>query len=49
MQEKRVPRTDCKKQVKSKIIQWMIFDGTSLKLVLAEPKPYSPTARGQAV
>ena len=26
LQEKRFSKTDCKKQVKSKIIQWMIFE-----------------------
>ena len=43
LQEKRGPRTDCKQRLTSKIIQWMIFDGTSLNLVLAEHGTCLPT------
>ena len=32
LQEKRFSKADCKQRATSKIIQWMIFDGTSLKL-----------------
>ena len=38
---KKVSKADCKQKANSKIIQWMIFDGTSLHLVLSEPSWYS--------
>ena len=41
LQEKKGSKADCKQKVNSKIIQWMIFDGTSLHLVLSEPSWYS--------
>ena len=49
LQVKRGPRTDFDYKSSSKIILWMIFDSTSLNLVLAEPDCGSPTAQRRAV
>ena len=49
LQEKKFSQTAGLYRLISKIIRWMIFDGTSLNLVLAEPGPYTSSARGRVV